>query len=126
MTIKTGNANTDNGVILEVEPNHSWIGRVTLSATQTALNGGTVATPSVEIDTTVSGALPPDGTEVVKFCLAIPVLNLLGALQANTPVVETVYDVAMAVPSAATANSKLVLKFNGAGVALAQAYGDYV
>lgn len=125
MAVMAGSTSTDGGILIEVQPNHSWIGRVTLSATQTALNSGTVATPSVEVDTAASGVVPPDGTTIVQFCLAIPTLNLLSVLQANTPVVETVYDVSLAVPTAASHSAKLVLRFNGAGVALAQAFGEY-
>lgn len=125
MTAMAGSTSSDGGTIIEVQPNHSWTGRVTLSATQTALNSGTVATPSIEVDTTQSGVIPPDGTEILKMCLAVPSLDLLGVLSSNTPIVETIYDVFLAVPTAATASAKLVLRFNGAGVALAQAFGDY-
>lgn len=125
MTLMTGVTTADGGTLIEVAPNHSWTGRITLSATQTALNSGTVATPSVEVDTAQAGTLPPDGTEIISFLLALPTLNLLGVLQSNTPVVETVYDVFIAVPTAGTQNAKLVLRFNGAGAAKALAFGDY-
>ncbi len=126
MSISSGFADTDNGVILTVPAGKQWNGNVTLSAAHAAALGAALTTkkPKVVVNSLGGTSDPVDESVVASVALATPLINLLsllGSTSANSVTVPNVYVIADA-----SNDAQLVLHTDGTSSVVATAFGFLV